>query len=335
MAVYIINMIRLLKIHYFKNFRWGKGIWLLLLLRGILVPFEPCLWAESQNLQGHLTVAGAWAIYPTVVAWAEAFQKIHPNVKIDVSAGGAGKGVADVIAGLADIGMVSREPDPAELQKDIRAVYILKDAVFPIVSENNPAILDLLKIGLKRSVLKEIYVTGTMTRWNQAITPGAQKPIHIYTRSDASGAAASWANYLGAKQEDLRGIGVYGDPGLLEATRRDPLAIGYTNFSFVFIRQGTVVPGIRLLSIDANENGLADPKEVYENRQQTLAAIEAGHYPLARKDYLFIKKTTTSLVKEFIRFALSQEGTEIVGEVGASLPLTQKEREKVVESVLP
>ncbi len=308
---------------------------ILVLVAGFFLLLQTLTWAENQTLQGNLTVSGAWAIYPTVVAWAEAFQKIHPHVRIDVSAGGSGKGAADVIAGLADIGMVSRDPDPSELKKDIEAVYILKDAVFPILSENHPGIPDLLKHGVKRSVLKEIYIAGTITRWNQVTSSGGEKSIHIYTRSDASGAASSWANYLGAKQEDLRGIGVYGDPGLLEATRRDPLAIGYTNFSFVFTRQGAVVPGIRLLSIDANENGLADPNEVYENQQQAMVAIERDHYPVIRKNYLFIKKNTIPLAKEFIRFALSQEGTEIVSKVGASLPLTEKEREKVLESLLP
>ena len=101
----------------------------------------------GQEKKGSITMSGAWAIYPTAVAWGEAFQKINPGVKIDVSAGGAGKGAADAIAGLADIGMVSRDPDPAEIKKGILPVYVLHDAVFPVVSDKNPVLDELLKKG--------------------------------------------------------------------------------------------------------------------------------------------------------------------------------------------
>ena len=61
------------------------------------------------ELQGTIRVSGAWALYPMMVNWGEEFRKIHPKVRVDISAGGAGKGVADALAGLVDIGMVSRE----------------------------------------------------------------------------------------------------------------------------------------------------------------------------------------------------------------------------------
>ena len=96
--------------------------------------------AVEKELQGTITLSGAWAIYPTAVAWGEAFQKLHPKVKVNVSAGGAGKGASDVIAGLVDIGMVSRDPDPAEIKKGIVPIYILHAAVFAVVSEKNPGL---------------------------------------------------------------------------------------------------------------------------------------------------------------------------------------------------
>src|SRR3989338_7269172 len=111
-----------------------KRLFLILLVTGSVLVYRAEVFAVD-GLSGSITISGAWAIYPTAVAWAEAFQKKHPGVRIDISAGGAGKGAADAITGLADIGMVSREPDPAELQRNIQPVYILKDAVFPVVSE--------------------------------------------------------------------------------------------------------------------------------------------------------------------------------------------------------
>lgn len=287
----------------------------------------------AQEKKGTVTLSGAWAIYPTAVAWAEAFQKKYQNVKIDVSAGGAGKGAADAIAGLVDIGMVSRDPDPSEIKKGILPVYILHDAVFPVISDKNPALGDLLKKGIKRQTWIDIYISGITTTWDKVVGRNINKNIHVYTRSDSCGAAASWAAYLGKKQEDLRGVGVYGDPGLLEAAKRDPIGIGFSNFSYVFTREGTVVKGARLVPIDSNENGIADPDEIYENREVAIKAIRAGRYPATRRNYFFVKGKPKGLVKEFIEFALSDEGTRIVEEVGTSLSLSKAEREKVLKGL--
>ena len=288
---------------------------------------------QEEGMKGTVTLSGAWAIYPTAVAWGEAFQKLHPKVKVDVSAGGAGKGAADAIAGLVDIGMVSRDPDPAEVKKGIVPVYVLHDAVFPVVSDKNPVLDDLLKKGVKKETWIGIYIAGTISTWDEVVGHKVGKPLHVYTRSDSCGAAASWAKYLDKKQEDLRGVGVYGDPGLLEAAKRDPTGIGYSNFSYVFTRDGTLVKGAKLVPIDSNENGVADPDEIYESREAAIKAIESRKYPATRKNYFFVKGKPQGLVKEFIRFALSDEGAKVVDEVATSLPLPREEREEVLKSL--
>jgi len=291
------------------------------------------VFAQNNEPEGTLTLSGAWAIYPTAVAWADAFQKKHPKVKIDVSAGGAGKGAADAIAGLVDIGMVSRDPDPSEVKKGITPVYILHDAVFPVINENNPALEKILKKGIKREVFLDFYVSGLITTWDQVSASNVNKPLHLYTRSDACGAAASWAGYLGKKQEDLKGIGVYGDPGLLETVKKDSLGIGYNNFSYVFTREGQLVSGVRIAPIDSNENGVADSDEVITNREEAIRAIRSGRYPATRKNYFFVKNKPSELVKAFIAFALSDDGTKVVDEVGASLSLTNADRQKVLQGL--
>ncbi len=289
--------------------------------------------SSGQEKKGSITLSGAWAIYPTAVAWGEAFQKINPGVRIDVSAGGAGKGAADAIAGLADIGMVSRDPDPAEVKKGVFPVYVLHDAVFPVVSDKNPVLADLLKKGIKKETWSSLYIGGTVAKWDEVTGNKVKRPVHVYTRSDACGAAASWAAFMGKKQEDLRGIGVYGDPGLLEAARRDPVGIGYSNFSYVFTRDGALVPGIRLVPIDANGDGVADAGEAYTSRADAVKAIGAGTYPATRKNYFFVKGKPQGLVKAFLEFALSDEGAKIVDETGTSLPLSKEDRNRVLAEI--
>lgn len=57
--------------------------------------------ASTSDLQGTITILGAWAHYPMKVRWGEEFQTLHPDVRIDISAGGA-------VSGTVDIGMVSQ-----------------------------------------------------------------------------------------------------------------------------------------------------------------------------------------------------------------------------------
>ncbi len=143
-------------------------------------------------------------------------------------------------------------------------------------------------------------------------------------------AAAVWAAFLGKKQENLRGIGVYGDPGLVEAVSRDSTGVGYANFSHVFTPKGVPAPGIRLVPIDFNNNGVADAGEVYASRSDAVKAIHKGLYPATRRNFFFVKGKPRGIVKTFIEFALSDEGAKIVEETGTSLPLSKQERMSVL-----
>ena len=46
---------------------------------------------ETGVLKGKISISGAFALYPLTVMWAEEFNKLHPKVRVDISAGGAGK----------------------------------------------------------------------------------------------------------------------------------------------------------------------------------------------------------------------------------------------------
>ena len=135
--------------------------------------------------------------------------------------------MADALANAVDIGMVSREIYPAEIDQGAFWVPVAKDAVFPTINAENPVLEQVLRQGVTRPTFTGIFMTGQVTTWGQVVgQPGNTSPIHLFTRSDAAGAPATWAAYLGGQQEDLLGIGVYGDPGLLDAVIKDPLGIG-------------------------------------------------------------------------------------------------------------
>ena len=150
-----------------------KNIIILLILPAMLVSAAGCggqpAAPAGAQLQGTITISGAWALYPMMTRWAEEFQKVHPDVKFDVSAGGAGKGMADALGGAVDIGMVSREITPEEEAKGAYWVAVTKDAVFPVVNAQNPVIQDLTTKGINRDTFIGIYITGAITNWGQVV----------------------------------------------------------------------------------------------------------------------------------------------------------------------
>ncbi|MHB9133352.1 MAG: substrate-binding domain-containing protein [Armatimonadota bacterium] len=282
-------------------------------------------WGKPASQTGTISLSGAWAIYPLAVKWGEAFQQRHPGVKIDISAGGAGKGLADAVSGAVDIGMVSREVDIAEKAKGALPIFIAKDAVFATVSANNPSLPQILAKGITTRVFTDIFITGKVNNWKQAVG-GKAAPIHVYTRSDACGAAAAWAATLGKyKQEDLKGIGVYGDPGLLETVRRDALGIGFNNLGYIFTGERPY-KGLALVPIDANGNGKVDANERIDTRDKAYKEIAGGHYPGTRREFFVTRGKPKGLALEFIKFALSDAGSKILEQVGGYVPLSDKEQ---------
>jgi len=272
------------------------------------------------ELKGTIKVSGAWALYPMMVKWAEEYQKIHPGVKIEVSAGGAGKGMSDALAGLVDIGMVSRTIYPEEVEKGAYYVAVTKDAVVATINKDNPVLNDILTKGVARQIFYNIYIAGNVTTWGQVVgRPEITDEIHVYIRSDSCGAAETWANYLGKRQEDLRGVGVYGDPGLLEAVRKDRLGIGFNNIGYAYdIKTKSQVEGIVVIPIDINENGRIDPEEdFYSTKDKIVEAIAKVIYPHppARNLHLVTKGKFTGVTKEFVKWILT-DGQKYVEEVG-------------------
>ncbi len=274
---------------------------------------------SSKELEGKISLSGAWALYPMAVRWGEEFQKLHPKVTVNVAAGGAGKGMTDAISGQVDIGMVSRDIDPSEIEKGAYPIGVTKDAVVPVINEKNPAAQEILKTGLTRSTFVKIYINRTIKTWGEAIgKPEIKQEIHLYTRSDAAGAPEVWAKYLGKKQENLKGTGVYGDPGLLAAVQRDPLGIGYNNYNYAQdMKTGVPVAGIKIIPFDVNENGVVDPDEDISTKEKTIAAIKKGVFPHppARVEFFVTKGKPTGLTAEFIKWVLT-DGQKFVDEVG-------------------
>jgi len=290
--------------------------------------------AENEP-RGTIAISGAFALYPMMTRWAEEYQKVHPGVQFDISAGGAGKGMADALAGAVDIGMVSRDVKPEEEAQGAYWIPVTKDAVFPVINLQNPVYAELMAQGLTREAFVKIFITGEIKTWGAAVgRPERTDPIHVYTRSDACGAADTWARYLGGTQEGLLGIGVFGDPGLLDAVVKDPLGIGYNNLNYAYdMTSGKPVANGAIVPIDLNANGKADPQEVLATKADAVQAVASGAYPSppARPENLVTRGKPTGLVRAFIEWILT-DGQQYVGEAGY-IQLTPDQLEASLQKV--
>ena len=276
--------------------------------------------AEGDYLQGNISISGAFALYPITVRWAEEFQKMHPEVKIDISAGGAGKGMADALSQMVDLGMFSRQVSDQEKEKGAWWIAITKDAVLPTINAKNNYIHDIKYKGISRENFIKIFITQEITEWGELLGNDNNDRINVYTRSDACGAAAMWGQYLGKNQEDLYGVGVFGDPGMADAIRSDIYGIGYNNVVYIYdIKTRNKYPGLDVVPVDLDGNGVITKSEsFYYNLDTVIQAIRIGIYPSppARDLYYVSKgKPEKLVVKEFIQWVLT-EGQQYVKEAG-------------------
>lgn len=293
---------------------------------------------EEGNLYGRISISGAWAMYPLVVSWAEEFRKEHPKVQIDISAGGAGKGIADVLVDMVDLAMVSRDITPSEMGRNAWYVPVAKDAVIPTFNSNNPNKKAILEQGLIRSQFQEIFLTEGPKNWSQFLQSLGEGTINVFTRSDACGAAEIWAYYLGKAQEDLKGIGVYGDPGIADIVKNDRLGVGYNNIAFAYdVNTRLPFPGLAVIPIDLNENGRIDPEEdFYSTLDDLMEAISQGRYPSPPARNLFFVSNgqpQNVAVIEFLHWVLTkgQDYVAQAGYVGLSEHILDLQLEKLPE----
>lgn len=283
-----------------------------------------------------IKIEGAYALTPMMEKWKLEYRKINPSINIDINSNGAGQGMADAILGIADIGMVSREIDKSEIDQGIFWVSVAKDAVVATINSDNPVIQEILKKGVTKQKFKDIFITRSIVTWGQLVDNEnfSSNKIVVYSRSDACGAAETWAKYLGNyKQNDLIQVAdsaVNGDNTLAAIIQGEKYGIGFNNIGYVYTKKlanGTIIPadGIIPVPIDLNNNNIIDENEnFYSNRLLIITAINDYRYPSppARALHLVTLHNFTGIVKDFVNWILT-DGQQYVLNAGY-VPLPQE-----------
>jgi phosphate transport system substrate-binding protein len=248
---------------------------------------------------------GSDTIVNLALAWAETYQTLHPEVRISVTGGGSGTGIAALINGTVDIANASRkikDEEIAEAQKnDIDPVEltVARDAIAIIVNLGNP--VDQLTI----QQVSDIY-SGKITNWLEV--GGEDRPIVRLSRETNSGTHVYFLeNVLRMGQKDSQ---IFFSPetlllpsseGITAEIRLNPNAIGYDGL-------GYVTDDVKVIAIAEAKDG--------EYILPSAVTVNSGRYAIARDLYMYTAGQPEGAIAVYLAWILSPEAQEIVIELG-------------------
>lgn len=244
------------------------------------------------GLEGTIAIAGGTAHIPVMNDAAKAIMTTHPKIRITIEGGGSGIGVQKVGEGLVDIGNTGRPLSEAEVSKyGLKTYPFALDGVTAVIHPENPI------AGLSSQQVKDIF-TGSIKNWKEV--GGKDAAIHLFTRDEASGTREVFWEKLLNKGTIVSAANVVASNGAMKvAISQDKGAIGYAGI-------GHVDNSVKAIVL----NGVAASQENAMN----------GSYPVVRKLYMNTKEEPSKLVKAFIDYILSPDGTALCQKHGY-LPL--------------
>lgn len=253
---------------------------------------------------------GSDTIVNLALAWAEEYQALHPEVRISVTGGGSGTGIAALINGTVDLANASRQiksEEISEAQKNgIEPVEftIARDAIAIIVNLENP--VDQLTL----QQISDIY-SGKITNWQSV--GGEDRPIVRLSRETNSGTHVYFLENvlrLGDKKNETffspETLLLPSSEGITVEIRQNPNAIGYDGL-------GYVTDDIKMIAIAESQGGdyiLPSP-----------GTVNSGSYPIARDLYMYTAGEPEGAIAVYLEWILGDDAQDIVTELGF-VPLT-------------
>ncbi len=247
---------------------------------------------------------GSDTLVNLALAWAEEYVRLHPDVRISVTGGGSGTGIAAMINGTVDIANASRKMKPEEIDaaeaNGITPVefVVARDAIAVVVHPSNPV------DGLTLRQISDIY-TGKITNWRQV--GGEDRPIVLLSRESNSGTYVYFLENvvrLGDKESELLfspdTLLMPSSEGISAEVRQNPNAIGYDGLGYVTPDQKTLA-----IARDANAPYVLP----------SVATVNDGSYPISRPLYMYTAGEPSGQVKDYLDWVLS-DGQTLVAELG-------------------
>src|SRR5215216_3444958 len=261
--------------------------------------------AASDSSANYIENKGSDTIVNLALAWAEKYQVEHPEVRISVTGGGSGTGLAALINKTVDIANASRKIKDEELAEaksngvDPVEHIIARDAIAVIVNPENP----VSQLTLKQ--ISDIY-SGKISNWSEV--GGDDRPIVRLSRETNSGTHVYFLETVlrlgNSKDKTLFSMDTLLLPsseGIIAEVRQNPNAIGYDGL-------GYVPKDLKMIAI-AKEGGGA-------YILPSIATVNDKTYPIARDLYMYTNGEPTGIIKTYLDWILSSEAQQIVADLG-------------------
>jgi len=239
------------------------------------------------------------------LAWAERYQSEHPDVRISVTGGGSGTGIASLINKTVDIANASRkikqeEVDEAQANGVNPVEYIVaRDAIAVIVHPDNP----VNELTLQQ--ISDIY-SGKISNWQEV--GGENRPIVRLSRETNSGTHVYFLETvlrLGNSENktffSTDTLLLPSSEGIIAEVRQNPNAIGYDGL-------GYVPDDLKMIAIAKQDGG--------SYVLPSISTFNDKSYAIARDLYMYTNGEATGVMKEYLDWILSSEAQEIVAELG-------------------
>lgn len=277
-------------------------------------------YGQVSGVSGNLNSIGSDTLNNLMTFWAEGFQALYPNVKIQIEGKGSSTAPPALIEGTAQLGPMSREMKGNELDAFEQKfnykptqVKVAVDALAIFVHRDNPIMcLSMDQVdGIFSSTLKR--GEGSITKWGEVklFADWTAKPISLYGRNSASG-TYGYFKEVALDKGDFKST-VKEQPGsssVVQSISSDLSGIGYSGI-------GYKTSSVKVVALKGEDGQCYEP---------TLDHSLSGQYPLARFLYIYINKKpgepVNKLVQEFFRFVGSKRGQGIVAKDGY-FPLPQ------------
>jgi phosphate transport system substrate-binding protein len=280
-------------------------------------------YGKTSGVSGNLNSVGSDTLANLMTLWAEGFQKQYPNVRIQIEAKGSSTAPPALIAGTSQIGPMSREMKSDEIDAFEKKygykptmVKVAIDALAVYVNKDTP--IEQLTIQQVDGIFSKGRACGgkAINTWGDAGVKDpkwASKPISLYGRNSASGTYGFFKEHALCKGDYKDTVKEQpGSASVVQGVTEDVLGMGYSGI-------GYKTSGVKTLRI-----GKTAAAGFFGTDAETVLS---GKYPLSRYLFLYINqapnKPLDPLVREFIKYILSQEGQQVVVKDGF-LPIPAK-----------
>jgi phosphate transport system substrate-binding protein len=236
-----------------------------------------------------VTVTGSSTIAPLVADAAKRYEKSHPGVRIEVQSGGSSRGIADVVSGMADLGMVSRDLKDEEKDK-LTAHFLAADGVCLVIHRDNPV------RQLDRQQLIDIY-TKKITNWKDL--GGNDATIIVASKAEGRSTLEVFLHFLGLDNADVKADLIVGENmHVIKSLVGNPDTVGYVSIGTASAEEKAGTP-IKLVLTD----GIAP----------TMESVRDGSFPITRPLNLVTDGETSHAAKAFLDYMTSAEINDIIG----------------------